>query len=235
MVKLNTAGNANRPQEVRSGTQSVQIRQRIDLPQWSSNGAAEPHLYSFDSLSDGAEHVAVHWPGPDGSVPLVRLHSECLTGDVLGSARCDCGPQLSEAIEMIRKEGGVLLYLRQEGRGIGLYNKIDAYALQEQGLDTVDANLSLDMPVDARRYDAAAEMLCTLGITRIRLLTNNPDKVQGLTTCGIEVAERVPTTSFVGSNNYDYLRTKAVRLGHEIDMVESDKEGFSNFSPSPSP
>nr|WP_091610350.1 GTP cyclohydrolase II [Micromonospora mirobrigensis] len=220
---MSTAGDGAVLQVVAAPAENVPIRQRITLPLWSSNGAQEPHLYSFDALCDGAEHLAVHWPGPEDSVPLVRMHSECLTGDVLGSARCDCGPQLNEAIELIRAQGGVLLYLRQEGRGIGLYNKIDAYALQEQGLDTVDANLSLDMPVDARRYDAAAQMLHSLGITRIRLLTNNPEKIAGLRECGIEVTERVPTTSFVNADNFGYLRTKVTRLGHQLGPVEAQE------------
>jgi GTP cyclohydrolase II len=147
--------------------------------------------------------------------PLVRLHSECLTGDVLGSLRCDCGQQLEAALALIAEaSSGVLLYLRQEGRGIGLANKIRAYALQDTGLDTVDANLALGLPVDRREYASAAEILRTLGLRRVRLLTNNPLKSAALERGGIQVVERVPIAMPPNSVNKDYLRTKADRMGH---------------------
>ncbi len=147
--------------------------------------------------------------------PLVRLHSECLTGDVLGSLRCDCGQQLEAALALIAKaSSGVLLYLRQEGRGIGLANKIRAYALQDTGLDTVDANLALGLPVDRREYASAAEILRTLGLRRVRLLTNNPLKSAALERGGIQIVERVPLAMAPNSVNKDYLRTKADRMGH---------------------
>jgi GTP cyclohydrolase II len=149
------------------------------------------------------------------TTPLVRLHSECLTGDVLGSLRCDCGQQLAVAMEQIAEAPcGVLLYLRQEGRGIGLANKIRAYALQDEGLDTVDANLALGLPVDRRDYASAAEILRQLGLTRVRLLTNNPLKSAALKRHGIQVVERVPIAMPPNSVNSAYLRTKADRMGH---------------------
>ena len=149
------------------------------------------------------------------AIPLVRLHSECLTGDVLGSLRCDCGQQLSAALALIAREiSGVLLYLPQEGRGIGLANKIRAYALQDEGLDTVDANLALGLPVDRREYVSAAEILRTLGLRRVRLLTNNPLKSAALELYGIQVGERVPLTVPPNAVNQAYLRTKADRMGH---------------------
>jgi len=148
-------------------------------------------------------------------VPLVRLHSECLTGDVLGSQRCDCGEQLQAALALIaRAPSGVLLYLQQEGRGIGLANKIRAYALQDKGLDTVDANLALGLPVDRREYASAAAILRELGVRQVRLLTNNPAKHAALELYGVEVVERVPLAVPPNAVNRQYLRTKADRMGH---------------------
>ena len=159
------------------------------------------------ALSRGRPH------GDD--VPLVRLHSECLTGDVLGSLRCDCGEQLAAALELIgNAPSGVLLYLPQEGRGIGLANKIRAYALQDRGLDTVDANLALGLPIDHRDYAAAAHVLRRLGLRKIRLLTNNPLKTAALEQHGIEVVERVALAMPPNPVNHQYLRTKADRMGH---------------------
>ncbi len=156
-------------------------------------------------------------PAP-GTTPLVRLHSECLTGDVFGSARCDCGPQLREAVERIAERGGVLLYLRQEGRGIGLYNKLDAYALQDQGLDTYAANTALGLPEDARDYTAAAQMLTALGITSLDLLSNNPDKADQLRGLGIDVHDRVPTGVFTTPHNVRYLRAKVLQTQHTLPL-----------------
>ena len=174
---------------------------------------------------DGDEHLAfVRGDVADGQPVLVRVHSECLTGDVFGSRRCDCGPQLAAAMEAIADEGrGVVVYVRgHEGRGIGIGAKILAYALQDQGLDTVDANTELGLPVDARDYGAAAEVLHLLGVRRVRLITNNPDKGRGLTAGGIEVVERVPTSVAATPENERYLRTKRERLGHLIEMPEPD-------------
>lgn len=174
----------------------------------------------FDGL-DGLEHVAIRFAGrhPDPSRPvLVRLHSECLTGDIFASTRCDCGQQLQEAIELLSEEGGILLYLRQEGRGIGLYAKLDAYRLQDQGVDTFTANRWLNLPEDARNYTVGARMLQTLGVGRIRLLTNNPDKVAQLTAAGIEVAEVRRTGVYVTNANRAYLQAKFDHR-HMIDPV----------------
>jgi GTP cyclohydrolase II len=163
------------------------------------------------------EHVALLIGAPNGQPPLVRLHSECLTGDVLGSLKCDCGPQLQAAIRAIEANGwGILLYLRQEGRGIGLINKLRAYALQDQGFDTVDANTRLGFAVDSRNFAIAGRMLALLGQKQIRLLTNNPDKVAALEASGIRVTERVPHNLPPNPHNERYLATKRDRTGHQL-------------------
>jgi 3,4-dihydroxy 2-butanone 4-phosphate synthase/GTP cyclohydrolase II len=155
----------------------------------------------------------------DGEPVLVRAHSECLTGDVFGSSRCDCGEQLADSLRFLQKQGrGALLYLRQEGRGIGLTKKISAYALQEQGLDTVEANLALGLPEDMRDYRVAAEMLLDLGVRRASLLTNNPAKVEGLERHGVEVVERIPLEITPNPLNLEYLRTKREKMGHLFPM-----------------
>jgi GTP cyclohydrolase II len=155
----------------------------------------------------------------DGSIPLVRLHSECLTGDTFGSLRCDCGEQLDAALAGIAASGyGILLYLHQEGRGIGLANKIRAYALQDGGMDTVDANVALGLPVDSRDYRAAAAVLGSLGLSRVRLLTNNPSKYTALERCGIQVLERVALITRPNASNVSYLHTKADRMGHLLHL-----------------
>ena len=166
----------------------------------------------------GVDHLALIADGAlSEQAPLVRVHSECLTGEAFGSLKCDCGPQLQAALEMIHEHGGVVLYLRgHEGRGIGLANKISAYRLQESGADTLAANLELGLPADARDYRAAAEMLDDLGIGRVRLLTNNPDKVAQLAGAGIDVDERVGLVVGVGPHNRQYLETKRERMGHLI-------------------
>jgi GTP cyclohydrolase II len=165
--------------------------------------------------ADGEEHVALVVGAFGGRPPLVRLHSECLTGDVFGSLKCDCGPQLKEALRLIGAAGGgVLLYLRQEGRGIGIANKIRAYALQDRGLDTVESNLRLGFADDERGYEQAAAILRSLGIGRVRLLTNNPAKVAGLEQAGIKVVERVGHHMPVNPHNADYIATKRSKSGH---------------------
>jgi 3,4-dihydroxy 2-butanone 4-phosphate synthase/GTP cyclohydrolase II len=165
----------------------------------------------------GADHVAIVAGRPSSSGMLVRVHSECLTGEAFGSLKCECGPQLDAALETIQREGGVVVYLRgHEGRGIGLINKLRAYRLQEDGLDTLDANLALGLPIDARDYGAATAILQDLGIESVRLLTNNPEKVRQLEERGIEVTERVPLVVGVGAFNESYLETKRDRMGHSI-------------------
>jgi GTP cyclohydrolase II len=168
-----------------------------------------------DACAPGEVVALTRGPLHSQTIPLVRLHSECLTGDVLGSLRCDCGQQLNAALKLIASApAGVLLYLPQEGRGIGLANKIRAYALQDQGLDTVDANLALGLPVDRRDYAAAAHILRSLGLRQVRLLTNNPQKSAALERNGIRVVERVPLAVTPNRVNRQYLRTKADRMGH---------------------
>lgn len=175
------------------------------------------HLSVFQDPETGEEHVAL-WKGldmPAAAPVLVRIHSECLTGDAFSSLKCDCGPQLKATQKMINDAGqGVILYLRQEGRGIGLTNKIRAYALQDQGHDTVDANLMLNLPADARRYDMCSIMLDHLNIKEVRLVTNNPLKIKALTDLGINVIDRVPLTVGLNPFNEDYLKTKHERMAH---------------------
>ena len=151
-------------------------------------------------------------------IPLVRVHSECITGDVFGSSKCDCGAQLDQSIALIGEQGGVIIYLRQEGRGIGLSNKLKAYALQEQGFDTVEANVKLGLPVDSRDYDVAYQILNFLGIGVLRLLTNNPNKVSALEQSGIVVSERIPLLVEPNPNNRDYLSVKQTKLGHYLTI-----------------
>jgi 3,4-dihydroxy 2-butanone 4-phosphate synthase/GTP cyclohydrolase II len=174
---------------------------------------------AFTNCVDGAEHIVLQMGeiSPDDSV-LVRVHSECMTGDVFGSQRCDCGPQLHKAMEMIAKEGkGVVLYLRQEGRGIGLANKIRAYQLQDQGMDTVEANLHLGFPNDSRDYGIGAQILRSIGVRKIRLLTNNPAKRVGLKGYGIEIVDRIPLIISANLNNVGYLNVKRDKMGHLLD------------------
>ncbi|MCM8558067.1 GTP cyclohydrolase II [Sphingomicrobium sp. GRR-S6-50] len=175
----------------------------------------ESQIAVFRDGITGAEHAALIVGAFGGEPPLVRLHSECLTGDVFGSLKCDCGPQLKAALDIIGAAGGgVLLYLRQEGRGIGLGNKIRAYALQDRGLDTVDANRRLGFGDDERDYGIAAAMLRELGIDKVRLLTNNPNKMAGLEGEGVTVTERVAHHMPTNPHNADYIATKKARSGH---------------------
>jgi GTP cyclohydrolase II len=203
------------------------IRTEVSLPLRFADGyATAARVFSFDGLVDGQEALAfglgdragAATSARHGPAPLVRPHSECLTGDVFGSQRCDCGAQLREAVERIADSGGFLLYLRQEGRGIGLYAKLDAYALQDTGLDTYEANLALGHREDERSYAVAAQMLHALGVARIALLSNNPDKARQLGRFGVTVAARVPTRVHLSAANARYLVTKARRGAHTLDL-----------------
>jgi GTP cyclohydrolase II len=203
------------------------IRTQLSVPLRFADGySTTARVFSFDGLVDGQENLAfglgdraasVTSTGR-GRVPLVRPHSECLTGDVFGSQRCDCGPQLREAVERIADSGGFLLYLRQEGRGIGLYAKLDAYALQDAGLDTYDANLALGHREDERSYVVAAQMLHALGARQVAVLSNNPDKARQLRRFGVTVTALVPTGVHLSSTNARYLATKAGRGAHTLDV-----------------
>src|SRR5690606_21619689 len=177
-------------------------------------------VYGYTNLVDDKEHVALVKGKIDPEVPtLVRMHSECLTGDVFHSHRCDCGPQLEAALRQIDEAGtGVLVYLRQEGRGIGLINKLKAYRLQEQGLDTVEANVQLGFPPDLRDYGIGAQILKDIGVRKIRLLTNNPRKIVALDGYGIEVVERVPLQVEYNKDNVKYMRTKKEKMGHLLNL-----------------
>jgi GTP cyclohydrolase II len=203
---------------VTEAVQAAVIRRRIRIPLRFADGySTTATVVSFVGLTDAQQHVALELGRPAAAaLPLVRPHSECLTGDVFGSQRCDCGPQLREAVERITKHGGYVLYLRQEGRGIGLYDKLDAYALQDRGLDTYDANLALGHQVDERDYTSAAQMLHALSADRIVLLSNNPDKGAQLARLGITIASQVPTALHLTGANAAYLATKAQRGGHDL-------------------
>jgi len=189
--------------------------------------------FGYRITVDGSEHIALVYGDPaalrDGEPVLARVHSECLTGDVFGSSRCDCGPQLDEALERIAQEGrGVVVYLRgHEGRGIGLLAKLQAYQLQDGGRDTVDANLDLGLPADARHYGAATQILRDLGVASVRLLTNNPDKTSSLASYGIPVTEQVGLTPRPNGHNIAYLRTKRDRMGHDLPGLAPEKDETS--------
>lgn len=192
----------------------VRIASRAKLP---TRFSEKTEIVAFRAEGDSAEHVALVIGSPNGQPPLVRVHSECLTGDALGSLKCDCGPQLADALAAMAASGwGILLYMRQEGRGIGLVNKLRAYALQDQGFDTVDANIRLGFGDDERHFGIAAAMLGALSQKKVRLLTNNPRKVEGLQASGIEVVEQVPLKSGLNIHNREYLDTKKRRSGHQL-------------------
>jgi GTP cyclohydrolase II len=223
----------NRQPRVTGAGRAAAVRRRIRLPLRFADGySATATVVSFDGLADGQQHVALELGQPAAAaLPLVRLHSECLTGDVFGSQRCDCGPQLREAVERITKHGGYVLYLRQEGRGIGLYDKLDAYALQDRGLDTYDANLALGHQADERDYTSAAQMLRALGAERIELLSNNPDKGAQLASLGITIATQVPTALHLTRANAAYLATKARRGGHDLLLRSFDHAAAAAAGP----
>ena len=194
--------------------ETLAIASRAHLP---TRFAEKAEIVAFRSELDAIEHVALIVGESDGAPPLVRVHSECLTGDALGSLKCDCGPQLDAALAAIAAAGwGILLYLRQEGRGIGLINKLRAYALQDQGFDTIDANVRLGFAEDERDFGIAAKMLTLLGEQKVRLLTNNPAKVEALATAGIAVEEQVPLRIPPNPHNAAYLDTKRRRSGHQL-------------------
>ena len=198
------------------------IRTVVSLPLAIGHDDHIPaEVITFTGLSDNSEHIALRLGTSIARRPLVRLHSECLTGDVFGSARCDCGPQLTEAVRRIYAAGGIVLYLRQEGRSIGLYNKLDAYQLQDRGLDTYEANTRLGLPEDGRSYRAAAEMLHALGADDIDLLTNNPDKAAQLINYGIRVRQVSRTGVFVTPSNRRYLEAKVLRHHHDMNLEKT--------------
>ncbi|MBC7699719.1 GTP cyclohydrolase II [Aquabacterium sp.] len=210
---MNSPQDSSRPQAPVSQQVSMVAQARVP----TEHGTFTMKL--FKEEPSGLEHVALIMGEVQGTA-LVRVHSECMTGDVFGSLRCDCGPQLHFALDEIGKQGsGMVLYLRQEGRGIGLINKLKAYALQDEGLDTVEANLRLGFPADLRNFEVAAQMLSQLGVDSVRLMTNNPRKVATLEKHGVKVVERVPVRSQSQSENHHYLATKALKLGHHMDWL----------------
>ncbi|MCX6501931.1 MAG: GTP cyclohydrolase II [Microbacterium sp.] len=205
--------------EPRDAAASGPHRRRVSL-RAESTVPTSHGIFRFLAYKDrttGTDHLAVVSGELTDEAPLVRVHSECLTGEAFGSLKCECGPQLEAALDAIEQDGGIVVYMRgHEGRGIGLINKLRAYGLQERGLDTVDANLALGLPADARDYAAAAGILADLGVEKVRLLTNNIDKVTQLRELGLEVVEQVPLLVGIGPNNHQYLETKRDRMGHLI-------------------
>ncbi|WP_339388523.1 GTP cyclohydrolase II [Vibrio caribbeanicus] len=197
----------------------AEVRARVDF-KVGANSDIEAELLSFRGLLTDKEHVAVIFKKADlnQDVPLVRMHSECLTGDVFHSSRCDCGEQLDETIRRMAESGGIILYLRQEGRGIGLYNKIDAYKLQSEGMNTYEANNHLGFGDDLRDFTEAAQMLLALKLDKVRLVTNNPKKIQDLQACGIEISEVVHTSAHIKEGNEGYLKAKISHGKHKLKL-----------------
>ena len=195
---------------------SVMVRSQVSLP---LDGGASPTLITFTGFPSHAEHFVLRFGEISSEcAPLVRVHSECITGDLFRSQRCDCGSQLEQAKAMLAAEGGLIVYLRQEGRGIGLYAKVDAYCLQDQGMDTFAANEHLSLPRDARDYLCAAQMLQALGVQRLRLITNNPEKASQLVNAGLDVLAVVPTTTFQTVHNRRYLEAKMLITKHRLHV-----------------
>ncbi|MBD2784940.1 GTP cyclohydrolase II [Xenorhabdus sp. DI] len=192
------------------------VKNSVDIPILSEGHVGS--FISFDGFTSPNEHIAIVIGEYQNKSPLVRIHSECLTGDIFGSHRCDCGAQLQEALKQMCEEGGILLYLRQEGRGIGLYAKLDAYSLQDKGFDTFEANKKLNFPEDGRDFSVAANMLTALGITNCRLMTNNPEKVMALQEHGILVDEVISTGVYMTKHNQQYLIAKANKKNHSIKL-----------------
>ncbi|MFS0852699.1 GTP cyclohydrolase II [Microbacterium sp. 179-I 3D4 NHS] len=206
------------PQEDGGRVRHRRVSLRADATVPTTHGSFR--FLAYKDRVTGTDHIAVV-SGEPQETALVRVHSECLTGEAFGSLKCECGPQLDAALQAIEKDGGIVIYMRgHEGRGIGLINKLRAYSLQEEGLDTVDANLALGLPADAREYAAAAGILADLGVSKVRLLTNNMDKVTQLRQLGLDVIEQVPLIVGVGPNNHQYLETKRDRMGHIIGEDE---------------
>ncbi|CAH1582855.1 GTP cyclohydrolase II [Vibrio rotiferianus] len=197
----------------------AEVRARVDFKVGAKSNI-EAEILSFHGLKTDKEHVAVIFKHADQTqdTPLVRMHSECLTGDVFHSSRCDCGEQLEETINRMGESGGIILYLRQEGRGIGLYNKIDAYRLQSQGMNTYEANNHLGFDDDLRDFTEAAQMLEALGVNKIRLVTNNPKKIRELSEYGIEIAEVVNTSAHIKDGNENYLKAKVSHGKHHLKV-----------------
>ncbi|WP_098415928.1 GTP cyclohydrolase II [Vibrio sp. ES.051] len=195
----------------------AEVRARVDFKVGAKSNI-DAEILSFHGLKTDKEHVAVIFRQADKTqeTPLVRMHSECLTGDVFHSSRCDCGEQLEETIQRMGEFGGIILYLRQEGRGIGLYNKIDAYCLQSQGMNTYEANNHLGFDDDLRDFTEAAQMLEALGISKIRLVTNNPKKIRELAEYGIEIVEVVNTSAHIKKDNENYLKAKVSHGKHKL-------------------
>jgi GTP cyclohydrolase II len=205
--------------DMNSVAKTGSIRAIVKMPISLREGRnAQGELISFNGLSDNREHFAIRLGKPNVGPTLVRVHSECITGDVFGSRRCDCGAQLQEAIHQLDEAGGYILYLRQEGRGIGLYKKLDAYLLQERGADTFEANRLLGHANDERTYQVAAEILRALGLHEIDLITNNPEKIRQLEDAGITVRARIPTGVFLSDHNRMYLEAKACQSGHALNL-----------------
>ena len=201
--------------QIRETDEGVEIEPDAHLPTESGNFRIRVTVDEH-----GLEHCLLYTGDlTNGKTPLIRIHSECLTGDAFGSLKCDCGPQLKSSLRQIQEEGsGAVVYLRQEGRGIGLNSKIKTYALQDCGYDTLDANLALGLPADGRTYGIAAKMLKEAGVSSVRMMTNNPLKIQGLEDNGIEVEERISHISGVSVENLGYLKTKRERMGHILEL-----------------
>ncbi|MDV7102849.1 GTP cyclohydrolase II [Vibrio sp. TH_r3] len=197
----------------------AEVRARVAL-KVGLNSNIDAEILSFHGLKSDKEHVALVFKNADqsGETPLVRMHSECLTGDVFHSSRCDCGEQLEETINKMGEQGGIILYLRQEGRGIGLYNKIDAYLLQSEGMNTYEANNHLGFGDDLRDFTEAAEMLFALGLKKIKLITNNPKKIKEIKELGIELEDVINTSAHVKSGNENYLKAKVSHGKHNLDL-----------------